>query len=317
MKKTLSLIMVIMLCLSLCACGSGNDAQTSKGGDAPDDDSANISTQENNTIPSVESAAVLKEDSCGEAASFKLFDNGVLVVSGSGTVTEPFEKFNDYIKYIKVEEGITSIANKVFAGLESCEIAKLPSTLKNIDVAAFANSTGLKTVNLPKGLENIGKNAFYFAGLTSVEIPGSVVTMDSGAFSYCNLEKLIIRNGIDSLPSDAFEGNDELEFVVIPGSVKHIGEDAFKSCENLYTVIICEGVETIGASAFENIKTFAIPDSVQVVASSDMGELNPVYGSGIVYCNDGSYAARRFASEADIIVGYDGFIKDYNLSDYT
>ena len=317
MKKVLSLIVTLVICLSLCACGSGNDTQAPADGDAPADDSANISSQENNAIPSVDSASVLKEGNCGEAATFKLFDNGVLVVSGSGIITEPFEKFNDYVIYIKVEEGITSIANKVFAGLKSCEMAELPSTLKNIDVAAFANSTGLKTVNLPEGLESIGKNAFYLAGLTSVEIPGSVVTMGSGAFSYCHLEKLIIRSGMDSLPSDAFEGNDELEFVVIPGSIKHIGEDAFRSCESLKTVIICEGVETIGASAFENIKTFAIPDSVTVVAYGDMGDPYPVYGSGTVYCNDGSYAAGRFASEADIIVGYDGFIKNYNLSDYT
>lgn len=81
------------------------------------------------------------------------------------------------------------------------------------------------------------------------------------------MEELIIRNGIPELPADAFEGNDELTFVVIPGSVKYIGEDAFRGCESLETVILCEGIEYIGSSAFENIKTFAIPDSFQGIAS--------------------------------------------------
>ena len=321
MKKTISLLLALVQCLSLCACGGGNEAPVATGGDAPVagpvEGPGNNESTEVKEIPSVASASVLKEGSCGTSTTFKLYDNGVLVVSGSDAITEPFEKFNDYIKYIKVEEGITYIGNKVFAGLKSCTMAELPSTLKTIDVAAFANSSNLETVNLPDELESIGTNAFYFAGLTSIEIPSSVVSMGSGAFSYCDLEELIIRNGIPELPSGAFEGNDELEFVVVPGSVKYIGEDAFRGCESLETVILCEGVEYIGASAFENIKTFAIPDSFQSVASSDMGEPNPTNSSSTVYCNDGSQAANRFSSVADIIVGYDGFIKNYNLDDYT
>ena len=321
MKKTISLLLALVMCLSLCACGGSNDAPMATGGNAPAagpvEGPGTTEAPVVKEIPSVDSASVLKEGSCGVSATFKLYDNGVLVVSGTEAITEPFEKFNDYVKYIKVEEGITYIGNKVFAGLKSCTMAELPSTLKTIDVAAFANSSYLETVTLPDGLESIGKNAFYFAGLTSVEIPSSVVSMGAGAFSYCDLEELIIRNGIPELPADAFEGNDKLTFVVIPGSVKYIGEDAFRGCESLETVILCEGIEYIGSSAFENIKTFAIPDSVQSIAFSDMGEPDPTNSSSTVYCNDGSQAASHFSSVADIIVGYDGFIKNYNLDDYT
>ena len=182
MKKAISLLLALVLCLSLCACGGGNDTPVETGGDTPVAVPGTTEAPVVKEIPSVNSASVLKEGSCGASATFKLYDNGVLVVSGTEAVTEPFEKFNDYVKYIKVEEGITYIGNKVFAGLKSCTMAELPSTLKTIEVAAFANSSRLETVNLPDGLESIGKNAFYFAGLTSAEIPSSVVSMGAGAF---------------------------------------------------------------------------------------------------------------------------------------
>lgn len=320
MKKITVVCLVLMLSLLLCACGNGGtqaEPNTPVGPGTPSVGPGNTEKPSEDAIPSVNGVSLLKEGSCGTSATFQLYENGVLVVSGSGTVSEAFAKFNDYVKYIKIEEGITSIGNKVFSGLKSCVMAELPSTLKSIDVAAFANSSSLEKVNLPQGLESIGKNAFYFAGLTAVEIPGSLKTMGGGAFSYCDLKNLIIRDGLEQIPEDAFEGNDELTFVVVPGSVKHIGEDAFRACDKLETVILCEGVETVGSSALENIKVLALPDSLRSVGTSGMGEPNPTNSNSTVYCNDGSYGASRFESVADVIVGYNGFIKNYNLEDYT
>jgi len=305
MKNVISLLLVLVMCLSLCACGVSADI--------PVESLPNTEPPVTNTIPSVDSASILKEGTCEEGITYKLYDNGVLVVSGGEFLVEPFTKFNDYVQYIKVEEGITFIGNKVFADLKNCIMVELPSTLKWIDVAAFANCSALETVNLPDGLESIGKNAFYFAGLTSVEIPGSVFLIEEGAFSYCNLEEIIIHKGITEIPKDAFTGNNELTFVVIPGSVKYIGSGAFRSCDKLETVILCRGVESAGARAFENIKTLALPDSFQGFAPSNMGEPNPTNSSSTVYCNDSSYASWYYAEIADVIVGYDGFIKNYNL----
>ena len=312
MKKITVVCLVLMLSLLLCACGNGGtqaEPNTPVGPGTPSVGPGNTEKPSEDAIPSIEGVSLLKEGSCGTSATFQLYENGVLVVSGSGTVTEEFEKFNTYIKYIKVEEGVTSLGNKVFAGLKSCVRAELPSTLKSIDVAAFANSSKLKNVNLPQGLESVGTNAFYFTGLTNLEIPGSVTSMGDGAFSYCHLETLIIRDGVAQISKGAFKGNDELTFVVVPGSVKHISQDAFRACDKLETVILCEGVETVGASALETIKFLALPDSLRSIGTSGMGEPNPTNSSSTVYCNDGSYGASRFASVADVVVGYNGFIQ--------
>ena len=76
-----------MLCLSLCACGGGNDETAPNASETPAVNPGSIGTNnetKDDEIPSVDSAAVLKDGACGSTATFKLYDNGVLVISGSG-----------------------------------------------------------------------------------------------------------------------------------------------------------------------------------------------------------------------------------------
>lgn len=323
MKRIFTLTITVIMCFSFCACSNNetaapqNEATTSPTtiNASPTLETTLPTTVNTLQVPSIGAAAVINEGPCGATTTYKLYDNGVLTVSGTGEITDTFTKFNDYIKYIKIEEGVTSIGNKAFADLNSCEIAELPSTLKIIKTAAFANSSHLVSVNLPEGLDIIERNAFYFTNLKSADVPGTVDYVDAGAFSYCAIEELYIRNGVGEIRDNAFAGN-EMILVVIPGSVKNVGADAFSNCKNLETVILCDGVEYIAGGALENIKSLAVPNSVNYIGFSDMGQPNPTNDSSKVYCNDGSYATTRFSTVTDIIVGYDGFIKNYNIENY-
>ena len=256
-----------------------------------------------NSIPSVQAAAVVKSGNCGTSANYTLYDNGVLVIDGTGEIDYSFESYNPHVKYIKIEEGITGIGDKIFSGLE-CKVAELPTTLKTIGLGAFGG-TSLKYVNLPDGLASIGISAFYGTNLTSIEIPSSVRTMGKSAFAWSGLDEVVICNGITELPEEAFQGT-HLEIVVIPGSVKKIGAGAFQSCKKLTTAILCDGVETWGEHAFDNLKILALPDSFRGYAISDLGEPDPVL-AGVVYCNEGTNAHSRFKRYADIVVGYSRF----------
>lgn len=294
MKKLLALLLAAVMCLSLAACG-GNDNQPtntpSNQGNTPavGDGTANNKTE---GIPSVGNAKVLKEGSCGDSATFKLYDNGVLVISGTGSVAEenPFDTYGDYLKYIRIDEGITDIAKSAFRGIDSYSIVELPSTLKTIGNYAFGECIGLKTINFPEGLESIGENAFYITSIESIVLPSTITEIAEGAFSY----------------------NDRLETIIIPGNVKTIRKGAFQDCDKLTTIILCEGVETIEEKAFDakGSRKMAIPDSVISIGGDNIDYRTKIY------CNDGAAAidfASRYKCDVDTVTGYDGFVKNYDI----
>lgn len=292
MKKVISLLLALVMCLSLCACGKGDSEAVSNDSKTPavnaGSDSVNNETKDDE-IPSVDSAAVLKEGACGSSATFKLYDNGVLVISGSGSVDRdsPFKAYNDYIKYVRIEEGITEIAVAAFKSIDSFSVAELPATLKKIGSNAFNGCSKLKYINFPNGLEYIGESAFSITSIEELYLPDSLTAIEDFTFS----------------------NNDGLKFVYIPGSIKTIGEYVFSDCDSLEVIILGDGVERIGNNSFDfkGSPKIAIPDSVV-----DCGYDNIDYRKK-VYCNEGSLAAAYYPEYVDVVVGYDGFVKNYDI----
>ena len=55
---------------------------------------------------------------------------------------------------------------------------KLPSTLKRIECRAFAECENLTAIELPDGLECLGKECFSESGLKSIRIPPALKTIE-------------------------------------------------------------------------------------------------------------------------------------------
>ena len=292
MKKTISIMLALVLCIGLCACGSG-DTPANQGNSAVPVPGAENTQEKKDGIPDISAAKVLKEGSCGETAEFQLYDNGVLVISGTGSVASdnPFGTYGDHLKYIRIEEGITDIEDRAFRDVDGFSIVELPSTLKTIGVYAFGECFGLKTINFPEGLVSIGSNAFCITSIESIELPSTISSIEEGTFSY----------------------NDRLKMVTIPGNVKTIGKGAFQDCDSLEVIILCDGVEVIEDNAFDGkgSRKMAIPDSVQMIGSDNIDYRTKIY------CNDNSqaiYWAEAYRCDTiDTVVGYDGFVRNYDL----
>lgn len=62
------------------------------------------------------------------------------------------------------------------------ENVHLPSTLKRIEYNVFDECKQLKNIQLPEGLEYIGRQCFYKSGLESIVLPATVKSVGSGAF---------------------------------------------------------------------------------------------------------------------------------------
>ena len=130
----------------------------------------------------------------------------------------------------------------------------IPDDIVRIGEFSFARS-GLQSVTIPDGVEEIGYAAFYHCDdLADVVIPKSVEHIEASAFDQTAwLENwkqngsgdfLVVGDGILL----AYKGSGSE--VTVPDGVKQIGAEAFKDCVNISKVMIPDSVEVIGEAAF-------------------------------------------------------------------
>ena len=209
-----------------------------------------------------EDYSVRRQGKCGYQngtnVTYTFYDNGLLVLSGSGKMdyfakddTEPEryvysfapwdygqQKWKNEIKVVRIENGITNIGAAAFKGCENLTRVEIPASVSEIGDSAFDHCKNLKSVALPPQLTRIGAGAFNCSGLESVSIPGTVSSIGDDAFNYCKLNQMSIENGVQSIGKNAFHLNTGLTSVMIPASVTTIGQNAFGDCSNLTSIQI-------------------------------------------------------------------------------
>lgn len=159
---------------------------------------------------------------CGPNA-WSSFDSntGELTINGSGCISKPinvgFEdwiepfSYNDKIKTVIIEEGITEIGIEqwgghyrgVFEGCRNLTSVILPDSVVYIGYSAFAGCESLTNITIPDGLTDIGESAFSECiSLTNIIIPDSVISIGYGAFYGCtNLAIHFMNPACDDISS--------------------------------------------------------------------------------------------------------------------
>jgi len=137
------------------------------------------------------------------------------------------------IKEITIPENITKIKRGAFRWCGSIKLS-FPKNLSFIDDFAFSGSR-FSYFEIPEGVEEIGKNAFYYCyKLESIVIPESVKKIGDYAFLSCyNLKNVVIKNTDIKIGKSAFKDCRALENVEFPSGSLDIGKQAFEGCENL------------------------------------------------------------------------------------
>ena len=223
---------------------------------------------------------------CGENVSWTLYDNGKLVISGTGEMynysfiineLSPFYYKKSLFKEVVIEEGVTNIGEYAFYECSNLSGISIADSVTSIGKDAFYYCSSLTSINIPDSVTSIGKYAFiYCNGLESIKVDEKNTVYDSR--ENCNAiiktetnefilgcKKTKIPDNVTSIGVGAFWGCSGLTSIIIPESVTGIGQSAFIGCSGLTSIKIPDGLTVIENNVFDGCKglvTITIPDSV-------------------------------------------------------
>ena len=150
--------------------------------------------------------------SYGTNITWNLDDEGVLTLTGSGTMKEP-NYYNDggngvagteatypwyeeraNIKKIVIGSGITSVSAYAFR-FSAVEEVVFPDTLENISDMAFNHCYNLTRVDFPASLKYIRDYSFISTSVQDFHIPAGVEYIGDGALCSMNLQTITVEPG--------------------------------------------------------------------------------------------------------------------------
>ena len=190
---------------------------------------------------------ILATGQCGENIYYVLYDNGKLLLRGTGATydyTSHDSVFyqNDQIKEIVLSNGITGLGDRLFYHCANAKTVSLPATLTSIGDAAFAQedavsnyTAGLTSVTIPQAVTAIQSYAFYHTAITEVAVPASVKTWGKYVFSDCTKLKTA-RVACSSIGAFAFTRCTALSNLTISANCKTFGQNILTYCESLKAI---------------------------------------------------------------------------------
>lgn len=223
---------------------------------------------------------VINSGICGESLTWKLYDDGVLEISGSGDMTNfstakdvPWSKQCLKISKLILEDSVTSIGDYAFFDCKRLTEVNIPASVEEIGKGVFAGCEKLLEITVDK--ENAAytakKGVLFNKSLTELvcypsgkkdeiyHIPSGVTRIGYEAFCKCaQLTTIRLPDSLTAIESYAFAYCHRLVSVNLPGNVSDIGFGAFYDCRKLASITIPEGITSIEYGMFYNCKSLDV-----------------------------------------------------------
>lgn len=193
---------------------------------------------------------------------------------------------------------ITSIANYsddpsqfLFQNCNALTALKIPGSIRTIGNFSFSGCTGLETLVLEDGVEQINGNAFMnCSALTDVQLPDSLTTLENCVFGGCSaLEAITLPQSVTALGPDIFTHCTALQKLALPEGLCRLEEYSFNTCSSLTSLYIPASVTYIGNFAFEDCDLLANiyyggteADWNKISISRPSADYTPYFSSSII-----------------------------------
>ena len=148
----------------------------------------------------------------------------------------------------------------------------VPDTVTKISFRAFYECSNLESVVLNDKITEISSTFYGCSSLKSVTLPEGLKKIDAFAFYKCTgLININIPDEVTLIGMHAFDGCKGLREISIPDSVTEMGHHAFSYCTDLKSVKLSKNLSAIDEDAFRNdpnLTSIDIPPSVASIGSS-------------------------------------------------
>lgn len=278
MKKLSLILMALLLCIALVACGgpdettdpsvtedptvtdgTGTEPGTTPGTTDPSD--THVHT--NKTVDAVASTCT----TAGLTDGVVCADCGETIVAQVASPLLPHKYVNgkcgDCNAEAKPSEGLTFISNGeggyVVETIGTCTDVQIviPETYEGQPVVgiangAFANNEAIVQVVIPASVKRIGNSAFERClNLADVTFAEGLEVIGEKAFMYCiSLDTVIIPDSVTTVSTGAFMACYNLTEATLGAGLKKLSNDVFFECYSLEVVDIMSKIEEIGGWAF-------------------------------------------------------------------
>ena len=231
--------------------------------------------------------------------------NPTTAVSPASTAGIAYKESEDSLvtrKALKIPDAIngyavTKIGAHAFDGCKALIYVGIPASVREIGDGAFSGCASISaigdsrlipfgtadnTIDLPRGITNLGRRPFEGIQASTVLLPYTLDSTDGNPVAGC---AYVTSLSVDSTcPAFYSEGNilynkRKNTVVAVPAnydgasvsfldSVTTIGDEALFGCKNVSQIQVPEALEAIGARAFagcESIKSLALPDTLATI----------------------------------------------------
>ena len=239
------------------------------------------------------SAYAEKSGTCGTNLQWKLTDEGVLTITGTGKMKD--WGYNNYspwhadksVKQVIIGDGVTTIGSSAFSGCSSLTSVTIPNGVTTIGSSAFSGCSSLTSVTIPNSVTTIGYNAFYeCSSLTSVTIPNSVTRLDSHVFSGCSsLTSVTIGNSVTEIAPAAFKytiskviwltNTPPKGYSYVRGSINYVPNTSYSDLSNIKVYPSLNYIFEVGGIKYVPVSPAERTcDAIDCIYTEDANEVN-------------------------------------------
>ena len=200
---------------------------------------------------SVQVNADLSSGNCGAEEngsnlSWRLDDNGILYISGTGAMADytnsnniPWRDYISQVKQIVINSGVVNIGNMAFADCQNLEKVSIPNTVTKIGSSSFSHCTILDSIIIPNNVTEIGPYAFWNCkSLSNIQWPTGLQTIGNAAFFQCSSLEYINLVSVVTIEDNAFQSCNSVKKVSLPKNLERINATVFKECQNLSEIVV-------------------------------------------------------------------------------
>lgn len=164
---------------------------------------------------------------------------------------------------VTIPEGVTHIGSGYFANHIKLTGIELPSTLLEIGVCAFLN-TSIISITIPENITHIRKWCFAnCSNLTDVKLPSTLLKIGAYTFFNTNINSITIPESVTRIKSYCFTNCNKLTNINLPSRLKEIGPDDISNKTQEEKMEIARKLLPIEDNATINLNSVQIPEGSQ------------------------------------------------------